>query len=329
VATFLTTAKMAPELAARIEDSVRGRRGSTTGKPARGGFAPLLVSGIRIASALAVVAAIATVLHFRHQDRLELESARASLLEAVRARSASLTPDDRGKLALVESWLARFSGVYEGDLVAEELRGPGALGALLKRPAIYVRGAVGAFRTPGSIADAAAVSSPDALVTCLVDPPASRTEKIMLTKVRSPGSGIDGPSARVYRLHDGQVTLPLLESPWAESVRLAPDLDSVARLRRQLEKTPVERGKEMLGAGLLLVAMDEPGSGGGITELDGERPHDIRVGLVDLASARVLLRVRKHVDPSWISESSRSVFAGALDACGLAMDARDLAARRN
>ena len=38
----------------------------------------------------------------------------------------------------------RFTGAYEGDVTAEELRAPGALKATLARPAIYVRGQLAA-----------------------------------------------------------------------------------------------------------------------------------------------------------------------------------------
>ena len=59
------------------------------------------------------------------------------------------------------------------------------------------------------------------------------------------------------------------------------------------------------------------------TELDGERPHDVRIGLVDLTSAKMLLRLRKRVDPTWISMNARAQYASGLDACALAMDVHE------
>ena len=74
---------------------------------------------------------------------------------------------------------------------------------------------------------------------------------------------------------------------------------------------------------LLVVAMDEPSDGGGPTELDGERAHAIRIGVVDLAASKILLRIRRLVDPSWISLAKKSEYANGLDSCGLAFDVHE------
>ena len=66
--------------------------------------------------------------------------------------------------------------------------------------------------------------------------------------------------------------------------------------------------------------MDEPGEPGGPTELDGERAHAVRIGIVALGPAKVLLRMRKRVDPSWISTAKRPEYASGLDGCKLALD---------
>jgi predicted RNA binding protein with dsRBD fold (UPF0201 family) len=68
-----------------------------------------------------------------------------------------------------------------------------------------------------------------------------------------------------------------------------------------------------------LLALDEPGDQGGPTELDGERPHSVRVGLVDLSTKKVLLRMRRHVDPRWLSASARAELASGIDSCELAL----------
>jgi len=144
----------------------------------------------------------------------------------------------------------------------------------------------------------------------------------MLARVLASGAD-DGNTAHVQRLDDGEVTLPILLSAWSQAVASASDAATLAARRRQLEKAPVERGVLALKSEVLLVAMDEPGTGKGPTELDGERAHDVRVGVVDLAAARVLLRVRRHVDPTWVSEARRPVYASALDGCALALDVRE------
>jgi hypothetical protein len=129
-------------------------------------------------------------------------------------------------------------------------------------------------------------------------------------------------TANVRRLHEAAAGLPVLLPPWAARVRQARDLPELQGLRRELERAPMAAAKQAARAEVLLVALDEPGDGKGPTELDGERPHQVRVALVDLKSDRVLLRVRRQVDPSWISATARSEYAGGLDACALGYDLR-------
>jgi len=320
MATFLTTSKMHPELAARIEASVRGKEY----KPgAQKRLPPRLVSIARAALVLVVALGVYTVVNGRRHDRAELERTRTTLLDAVGAQSAWLSPEDKGAVTRAESWLMRSSGEYEGDLTTAELRAPGALAAALARPAIYVRGPLGSFKSPMLIADAAATSAKDSLLLCLVDPPASRVEKVMFEKVRvayGVGPALEERTSNVRRLHEAIVGLPLLLPPWSERVRSAPDGAELARLKRELERAPVVRAKQAVRAELLLAALDEPSDGGGPTELDGERAHAVRIVLVELASEKVLLRTRKLVDPTWISLSKKSTYATGLDSCGLAFD---------
>ena len=101
------------------------------------------------------------------------------------------------------------------------------------------------------------------------------------------------------------------------------DPNELIRLRRDFEKAPIDAAKQALRASVLVVAMDEPGDGVGPTELDGERAHAVRIALVDLAGARLLLRLRKLVDPTWISLAKKSDFASGLDSCGLAADVHE------
>jgi hypothetical protein len=72
--------------------------------------------------------------------------------------------------------------------------------------------------------------------------------------------------------------------------------------------------------------MDEPDEPGP-ADLDGERPHHVRVGLFDLKSSAVVLRARKRVDPNWLAAATRSTYASAVDGCDLALDVRSAAGR--
>lgn len=321
MATFLTTTKMDPALAARIEASVSGRRK----QPGRRGtsIAPRMVSIARLGFVVAIIGLVYGVIGVRRRESRDLDTTRAELVAAVRRHSTSLAEADRTAVARAEAWLVTFSRSYDGEVITDELRAPGALAAALARPTVYVRGPIGAFSSSRRIAEAAATSSKDALLLCLLEQPTSRSEKELLAKVRvayAGGPAMEARSTHVRRLHEAEVGLPLLAPEWEAKVRAARERDDLKKLERELGRAPIEQAKQAARAGQLLVVMDEPGEGGGPTELDGERTHWVRVGLVDLTSQKLLLSTRKLVDPSWISLAKKSEYASGLDSCGLAFD---------
>ena len=320
MATFLTTSKMDPALASRIDASVRGRRNRSGG--ARLG--PRAVAVARIGALAAIALVVTWVVVGRNRNRQDVEQAKRALLDEVHGKSASLTQSDREYVARAASWLLRFSESYEGDLVAPELRMPGAFEEILGRPIVYVRGPLAAFTSTAGIVDAASTSTKDPFALCLLQRPASRTEKVLLGKVRAAYAGgalLEISTSNVRRLGEAVAGLPLLAAPWSARVEVATEIGELAKLRRELERAPVERATQAAKSGLLLFAMDEIGEGP--TELDGERAHGIRIGLVDVASAKVLLRMRKTVDPKWISIAMRAELASGLDGCALAIDVHE------
>lgn len=348
--TFLTTSKMDPALAARIEASVRGREalhgrtGTKTGR--HGGTASptepqvllprrpqrsaaqrrRIVSVLRLVLVVTVALGVYNIVVARRESRRALEHARTSLLESVRVQSASLPSEDHGALSRTGTWLAAVAGPYEGDLVDPVLHAPGSLASTLARPLVYVRGSTEALGNAATLTAAAAASTKDALVLCLLEPPDSRSEKALLDKVRvayAGGWNFESRTPNVHRLHEIAIGLPLLLPPWSERVRAADDASEVARLRAELERAPIERAKQAAAARLLLVTLDEPGDANGATELDGERVHPVRVVLVDLAASKVLLRSRHVVDPAWITPARRATYASGLDSCLLALDVRE------
>jgi hypothetical protein len=306
---------MSPALAARIERAV--------GASGRFAFA------FRVGIAVAAVVIAWQIIAARVRSKNDLERARAELLEAARVRTGALTPEEAGFMMRVEPWLEALSRAYEGDLVAEELRPPNALDAALARPSVYVRGPIAAFGSPAAVTEATAASTKDALVTCLLDPPASRSEKAVVGKVRaaySSSAQADERTAQARALREVDAGVRELLQPWGDRARAAEDQEQIARIKKELAKLHVDETKRAARAELLIAAMDEPAEGGP-TELDGERPHAIRVGLVDLRAARVVVRMRRRVDPSWVSPETRVMYASAVDACAFAYDVRQAAVR--
>lgn len=312
--TFLVTAKMSPELAARVEASVTGRRSS----PAR---RRLFTSVARAAGALALAWLVTSVVAEKRRAHEEIHRARSSLLETVRAAAATVSDDDRQAHVRIESWLVRLAGPYEGDHVS-----PDVARALLERPSVYVRGARDMF-TPGDAMTVAVHDSvKDPFLVCLLDPPASRTEKALLAQAHLAlvgGSHLEEATANVRRVEDARAALPVLEPAFLQSIENAPDLPQIAALRTRFEKAPIAQATRAMRAEWLIAVMDETESSTGPTELDGERAHDVRIAIVDLRASHVLLRVKRRVDPSWISAQHRTQYSTVLDSCALAYDVRE------
>src|SRR6185295_12724962 len=132
VPTLLTTRKMSPALAARVQASVEGRRVA----PGASLLAPRWTSLLRVVALAIVVGAISWFLVARHRARQRLESERSALIDRARRESASLTAEEKAVTARILAWLIRCAGSYEGDLIADELRGKDALRAMLARPAV-------------------------------------------------------------------------------------------------------------------------------------------------------------------------------------------------
>ena len=324
--TFLTTPKMSPELAARVQASVNGRR-ATPGSRRR---APHLIVLVRLAVLVLTGTLVALVLYVRHHDREEREHARADLTASVDRRRAALEPQDHRTLGLIEDWLVRGAGQYEGDLVAEALRAPGALAALFADRAVYVRGEQAGFRNAAAVADAAKSSSKDAFLLCLLEPPPERAEKALLAKARlaySTRGELEAATEHVHPLRDAVVGMPFLSPAFAERVRKASELTELRRLRNAFDKAPLDAAIHAAKARLLVFVVDEPSPPGGTVELDGEKAHVVRVSIVDLTHESPLLRLRKRVDPSWISAGRRVDSANALDSCALALDVHESLAR--
>jgi len=309
---------MHPALVARIERSIGASARAARGKRTSPRLRTTLV---RLTIAVTLTAIAATALLARRRYQQEVRRAREQLLHTVQANAALLTADERSFMTRVEPWILGLTGAYEGDLVAEELRASQSLETVLARPSVYVRGPLSAFGSPAAIADTASASTRDSLLLCLLDPPASRVEKVVVAKVRALYAGGGNVSDHARRLHEAEGGLRHLLFPWQERVENARELRDLERVEADLGKVAVAETKRAARAELLIAAMDEPDEPGP-ADLDGERAHQVRVAIVDLRAGKALLRVRKRVDPNWLAASTRSTLASAVDGCALALDVR-------
>jgi hypothetical protein len=317
--TFLTNPRMNAALANRVRQSLRrGRsRGARVDKRWTAAFRVAALAGIT----LALISL--SMLRKREDDRLE--HARSTLLATVSQKRAQLSTDDMLTLDRVVTVLLRAPGPYEGDRLANEVRGSDALSAILERPIIYVRGPADAFNDDDALRRAAVLSHPEAFVQCLVNPPRARTEKALFERVRSKSD--EGPATHMHRLYDLLAGMPLLQPVWKARVKEATKMRELSQLERELGAAKLDETAAAARARLVLFVMDEPGGPGGVTELDGERPHDVRVTLFDLEQRSALLRIRRRVDPSTFSDRARANHASRLDACALSFDIREAVAK--
>lgn len=319
--TFLVTSKMSPELRARVEASVAGRRHVASG---RLGARSIML--LRVVAIGAIVATVAWLVSTKRAADRETEDLRASLVERWQRASHRLSAKQRSLVLRVKPWFKRSAGKYPGDLVAQALTGAGALAGALKQPTVYVRGALDDVKTGAGLEQSARESAKDAFVLCLLDPPKVRKEKALLGRVRSAYSGGDRmqqATGHVARLGDAVVGLPFLADGWQKQLVDAKHYQELERLQKSFERAPLEGARRAAQAKLLLFAIDEPGEASALSELDGERPHHVRVGLIELETGRQLLRLRRRVDPSTLSETSRTEYARGMDGCALALQVLD------
>lgn len=317
--TFLVTSKMSPELAARVEASVTGKKPSAS---KRGRL--FVKSLIRVGLVVGIGGTVTMIVRAELTERREREQARATLMALVESEQASVTEEDRKSVDQVDGLLRRLAQTQnEPDYVAKELKSAEGLSALLARTAVYVRGPLVQFTSPEGVGDAAHESAKDALVACLFDPPASRQEKVVLQKARPTAAGLEALTPHISRVADARDGLPFLIPQFKETVAKAHDIKEIESLSARFKKAPLARAKQALRAELLMVAMDDTASGTGPTELDGARAHDVRFTIVEVHSTNLLVRLRKHVDPSWVSLPQRAQNANKLDSCVLAMDIRE------
>ncbi len=283
--------------------------------------------GLRVVALATIAAALVWLVLTKRQADQETETLRAALIERWQQARAPLSASQlelpRRLLALVKPELQRYSG----DLVTARARAP-QLARLLAEPTVYVRGPLATLGQAAGLEQSARESVKDAFLLCLLDPPEKRSEKALLGRVKSAyaaGDRMQRATAQVTRLGDAFVGLPFLDAGWREQVVRAKHHQELERLESSFARAPIQAARAALQARQLLFVVDEPGAASAITELDGEKPHDVRVGLVDLSTGQLLLRLRRRVDPSGLSDATRAEYARGVDDCGLALDVRDAA----
>lgn len=320
--TFLVNHKMSPELRARIEASVTGRRHGTASR-----LSPRATMALRVVSVTAIAAALVWLTLTKRQADQETETLRATLIERWQRARAPLSQRELTLPQQVATLLKPEVRSYRGDIVTARARAP-HWPRLLREPTVYLRGSLAALGQSAGIEQSAREATKDAFVLCLLEPPEKRSEKALLGRVKSAyaaGERMQRATEHVSRLGDAFSGLPFFAEAWRGQIAGAKHHHELQRLESSFARAPLKAARAALQARQLLFVIDEPGAASALTELDGEKPHDVRVGLVDLTTGELLLRLRRRVDPSGFSDPTRAEYARGVDDCGLALDVHQAA----
>lgn len=312
--TFLTTSRMSPELRRRVERSVSQPAGT---ERFAGGRTPASVALGRLVIVLALVGVASVLLYTFVQSRREFAAEQRSLTERAARAERSLSPADRARLAKVDAWITRVvlmpASDFAVDGVTEAWRGEATRRALLEAPFFYLRGDEVALRGAEGRRAIVNEANIDALSSCLVSPPESDKESVLLRRI-----GRRAPEQAIPAL-EAQALLDFSAARFSAEVRAAEHM-------RQLRELDIRLGRERItqprqwkaSTRFFLLVVDEPKASDRPSDFDGEAPHHLRILFVDLETGEEHLRVRRAVDPGWISEKSRLQFSRALDSCKLA-----------
>lgn len=317
MSTFLTTPKMSPELAARVEMAVTGRPAGVDK------ISPRWTALLRFCGITSVIGAVVWLVMVQREANAEFDADRNGLLAQLHEDSAQATDADKAIVSRVETWAGKHFGAYEGDIIDDSVRGAG-MSTTLARPMMYLRGPLDDFSSPTGIAAMGDTTYRDAFVLCLLDPPAKRTEKLLRESARAVLSGSERlkVAAHVTRFHTARVGVPFLMPQWEERVRTAKKSRDLADMRSLLNRVSLKESVHAMKVRLLLAVMDEPRDGISPTEMDGANRHYVRVTLLDLDTDKVLLRQRKLVDPAWIPSARRGDYANGINSCELGIEIR-------
>lgn len=315
--TLLTTRRMSPELRSRIAQSLHSDARSRAG-----GQSPIQGARfIRILIALGVACLSASLFITFKKSREDFARTRAALVARYEEESKHLDAGYGKRLGTIDALLRDVPEEYPGDFIHPSIASSSHLDALLKTPFVYVRGPLLGFRRKTDRRNTWKDGGPGAFIRCYLMPPSDFKESHLLRhlgKVYQPSAFID----RFVNLDDAFEGHSFVESDFETRLRTSRHMRELSSLEAALDTAHLEAKRAFGPVTRFVYVLDEPKSQGVPSDFDGEAEHFMRVEVFDLEKNQPLYRVRRRVDPDWISEKSRLSYSRQLDSCRLAFELR-------
>ncbi|HSC89417.1 MAG TPA: hypothetical protein VLC09_19175 [Polyangiaceae bacterium] len=315
---------MSPRLRARVLRSVQGqsrleRRGATAANPVRR-TTPSTIAALRVGALLALLALALFSRRAWTERKDELARARAQLLGEVKRASSALDARFSERRATAERFLDQAAREHPAS---EKSLDPAALRALLEGPLLYLRGPIEAMQTSEGRSQAMLDTRNDALLGCLLKPPAAIEDRATLDAVRAVYRGDHLPAERTERISgllDFEIAETYLGPAFRERIAAAADIGAVRQLSMTFTKARPASHARATHSATLLYALDEPKSPGSLSEIDGASDHFIRVGVVDLDAAELRFARRVHSQPERTPADKKLRYARGFSECAAVLE---------
>lgn len=314
--SLLTNDRMSAALRARVQESLR-----TDARARVGGQRHSLSRPLRIFGAFAVVVLCGFLWNSYRQSRVEFHREKAQVLKRLELETQVLNDELRRKTVFIDELLEQAQAQYPGDVIDPLARDATKLGELLERPLVYVRGAIREFQTKRERRSTFPEGGPDALIRCLIEPPPSIAESDLLRHL----GHVYQPATfrgRFVNMEPAYRAFDFIDSDFKTQLESTQAMRNLTALSRKLDAAKLGDAAFTAKAELLVYVLDEPKVKGAPSDLDGEAEHDLRFFIVELSKQKTLVRIRRRVDPEWISEKSRIAYSRELNSCRLAWELR-------
>lgn len=292
----------------------------------------------------AVVAAIIVI--FFKVEQGKVEGKKGAVMAKQRAMAQSLGPQILPFRDKIEGWVQELSKGSAGEHVAASA----SLPALEKAPAVYLRLRTADTKDANTIRKASLRSLHDGFTSCFFrnnPPDPTKGPSCQNPADCEPGLlcnewNVCAAPPEPFNMRLAYRTLRVLSNAWTDELHEASSELAIAAYERDLERVTKEdvpvAAKILARARFFVAVLDEdpeaglPASDAGESEAERVQrlPHHARVGIWDLQSGELLVRLRRRVDAKFIPvgqnvvSREETVFAQQrqVNSCDLAHAAR-------